>query len=218
MQLQFLGAATTVTGSQFLLTTARTRILVDCGMFQGSPNESIRNRIPLAYDPRDLDAILLTHAHLDHCGLIPHVVARGFRGTIFATAGTAEPARLVLLDSARLQQEFARRGQRFERRHPDRAQEEQRLQEREFQEALTLASEGAAGGALSPAAAGDVEASRDGDKDRHTNPVPTSVEPDDELSPALMVPSEDMLTSAAARGATAHWRPGRRGQGAGPER
>ena len=85
IELQFLGAATTVTGSQFLLTTDRARILIDCGMFQGSPNESVRNRIPLAYDPTALDAILLTHAHLDHCGLIPHVVKEGFGGPIWAT-------------------------------------------------------------------------------------------------------------------------------------
>ena len=119
MHLQFLGAATTVTGSQFLLTTERARVLIDCGMFQGSPNESIRNRIPLAYDPAELDAILLTHAHLDHCGLIPHVVKEGFRGPIWATDGTIELAGLVLLDSGKLQEEFAKRGMRWERRHPD---------------------------------------------------------------------------------------------------
>src|SRR4051812_14551113 len=129
MQLQFLGAATTVTGSQFLLTTARARILVDCGMFQGSPNESIRNRIPLAYDPTQLDAILLTHAHLDHCGLIPYVVAHGFRGPIYATSGTVELAELVLLDSGKLQQEFAKRGVRWEHRHPEQAVVEEREQQ-----------------------------------------------------------------------------------------
>src|SRR5450756_1305657 len=122
MDLHFLGAATTVTGSQFLLETGQARILVDCGMFQGGPNESLRNRIPLAYDPATLDAILLTHAHLDHCGLIPHVVKEGFRGPIRATAGTIELARLVLLDSGRLQEEFSKREDRWERRHPDRAE------------------------------------------------------------------------------------------------
>src|SRR6266511_4115738 len=82
IELQFLGAATTVTGSQFLLTAGQSQILIDCGMFQGSPNESIRNRIPLAFDPGKLDAILLTHAHLDHCGLIPHVVKEGCLGEL----------------------------------------------------------------------------------------------------------------------------------------
>jgi metallo-beta-lactamase family protein len=124
MELRFLGAATTVTGSQFLLTTSRAKVLVDCGMFQGNPHEAIRNRVPLAYDPAEIDALLLTHAHLDHCGLIPHVVARGLRAPIFATAGTMELATLVLLDSAKLQEEAARRDERWDRRHPDRAAKE----------------------------------------------------------------------------------------------
>ena len=96
MQIHFLGGATTVTGSQFLLVTERARVLIDCGMFQGSPNESIRNRIPFAFDPQDLDAVLLTHAHLDHCGLLPLLVKGGYRGAIHATAGTIELATLVL--------------------------------------------------------------------------------------------------------------------------
>jgi Cft2 family RNA processing exonuclease len=120
MEIHFLGGATTVTGSQFLLVTERARILIDCGMFQGSPNEAIRNRVPLAYDPSGIDAILLTHAHLDHCGLIPHVVDAGFHGPIIATRGTCELAELVLLDSGRLQQEFAKREARWERKHPDK--------------------------------------------------------------------------------------------------
>ncbi|MEP6693516.1 MAG: MBL fold metallo-hydrolase, partial [Chloroflexota bacterium] len=124
MELQFLGAATTVTGSQFLLTTSRAKVLIDCGMFQGSPHEAIRNHVPLAYDPTQIDALLLTHAHLDHCGLIPHVVARGFRAPIFATAGTVELAGLVLLDSAKLQEEAAKRDARWGRKHPDRAAKE----------------------------------------------------------------------------------------------
>jgi metallo-beta-lactamase family protein len=124
MELQFLGAATTVTGSQFLLTTSHAKVLIDCGMFQGNPHEAIRNRVPLAYDPTEIDAVLLTHAHLDHCGLIPHVVAKGLRAPIFATAGTVDLAGLVLLDSAKLQDEAARRDARWERKHPDRAAKE----------------------------------------------------------------------------------------------
>jgi Cft2 family RNA processing exonuclease len=142
MHLQFLGAATTVTGSQFLLTTDQARVLIDCGMFQGSPNESIRNRIPLAYEPADLDAILLTHAHLDHCGLIPHVVKEGFKGPIWATDGTIELARLVLLDSGKLQEEFAKRGMRWERRHPDEAAAEDRRDWAAYQAAIELAQAG----------------------------------------------------------------------------
>jgi Cft2 family RNA processing exonuclease len=142
MHLHFLGAATTVTGSQFLLTTERATILIDCGMFQGSPNESIRNRIPLAYDPTEIDAILLTHAHLDHCGLIPHVVRAGFRGPVWATDGTVELARLVLLDSGKLQEEFAKRDLRWERRHPDRAVEEDRRDLAAYESAVELADRG----------------------------------------------------------------------------
>ena len=150
MKLQFLGAATTVTGSQFLLTTGQAKILVDCGMFQGSPNESIRNRIPLAYDPAELDAILLTHAHLDHCGLIPYVVARGFKGPIYATAGTAELARLVLLDSGKLQMEAAKRHARFTRRNPDKAASEDRQEHVALEAAIELSHEGATDGPGAP--------------------------------------------------------------------
>jgi metallo-beta-lactamase family protein len=112
MELRFLGAASTVTGSQFLLTTKRAKILVDCGMFQGNPHETEHNRAPLAYDAASIDALLLTHAHLDHCGLIPYVVKQGMRAPIFATAGTVELATVVLLDSGKLQEEFAKRGER----------------------------------------------------------------------------------------------------------
>ncbi len=119
MELRFLGAATTVTGSQFLLTTKRAKVLIDCGMFQGNPHETMHNRMPPDYDPGAIDAVLLTHAHLDHCGLIPLVAKRGLRAPIFATAGTVELAGLVLLDSGKLQEEFA---QRDERRNNRRAQ------------------------------------------------------------------------------------------------
>ena len=117
MQLSFLGGATTVTGSQYLLDTGDARVLIDCGMFQGSPNETVRNRLPFEYEPREVDALLLTHAHLDHSGLIPHLVASGFDGMIHMTAGTVELAGLVLLDSAKLQTEFAKRAMRRERHH-----------------------------------------------------------------------------------------------------
>src|SRR2546425_13259276 len=114
MELAFLGGATTVTGSQFLLDTSDARVLVDCGMFQGSPNETVRNRLPFAYDPHDVDALLLTHAHLDQCGLIPHLVASGFHGSIYAPAGAKELAGLVPLGAAHLQTEVTKQPPRRE--------------------------------------------------------------------------------------------------------
>jgi Cft2 family RNA processing exonuclease len=140
MDLHFLGGATTVTGSQYLLETGRARVLIDCGMFQGSPNEAIRNRIPLAYDPATLDVMLLTHAHLDHCGLIPHVVKEGYRGRVIATKGTCELAELVLLDSGKLQEEFAKREARWEKRHPDRVAADDAKEQADYQEALDVAA------------------------------------------------------------------------------
>jgi Cft2 family RNA processing exonuclease len=205
MQLQFLGAATTVTGSQFLLTTARARILIDCGMFQGSPNESIRNRIPLAYDPKEVDAILLTHAHLDHCGLIPYVVAQGFHGPIYATAGTAELARLVLLDSGKLQEEFAKREQRWEKRHPDKAAAEERQHQAVLDRAIELADEGQAGidttDALEAAGGREVE-------DDEPTPPPTKTGPNPsgagtQGDPDAPTPSYAAKPTAAPSGSSA---------------
>ena len=116
MRLHFLGAATTVTGSQYLLETDRSCVLVDCGMFQGAPHEVAHNRAGFAFDPRELDAMLLTHAHLDHCGMTPVLVREGFDGPIHATRATIDLARLVLLDSGHLQEEQAQaRRERAER-------------------------------------------------------------------------------------------------------
>jgi Cft2 family RNA processing exonuclease len=140
MDLHFLGGATTVTGSQYLLETGRARVLIDCGMFQGSPNEAMRNRVPLAYDPGTLDIVLLTHAHLDHCGLIPHLVNEGYRGRIIATKGTCELAELVLLDSGKLQQEFAKREARWEKKHPDLVAADDRKEQADYQSAVDLAA------------------------------------------------------------------------------
>jgi metallo-beta-lactamase family protein len=133
MEIHFLGAANTVTGSQFLLVTERARVLIDCGMFQGGPHEIVRNRVPLAYDPTKLDAIVLTHAHLDHCGLIPHIVAEGYGGPIYATKGTIELAGLVLLDSGKLQEEFAKRHRHWALKHPDQAAREDQREEQDIE-------------------------------------------------------------------------------------
>jgi Cft2 family RNA processing exonuclease len=153
MEIHFLGGATTVTGSQFLLVTERARVLIDCGMFQGSPNEAVRNRIPLGFDPTTLDAILLTHAHLDHCGLIPHVVDQGFRGPVIGTHGTCELAELVLLDSGHLQEEFAKREARWERKHPDEAVADDEKEREAFDAALQLSENPNAATPIAPDAA-----------------------------------------------------------------
>jgi metallo-beta-lactamase family protein len=107
MKLSFHGADQGVTGSCHLLETGDRRILVDCGMFQGSHDLHEDNGAPFGFDPASIDCVLLTHAHLDHCGRLPLLVKRGFRGEILATQATFELARLVLLDAAHLQEEEA---------------------------------------------------------------------------------------------------------------
>jgi metallo-beta-lactamase family protein len=106
LRLSFLGAAGGVTGSCYLVETEGRRIFVDCGMFQ-ERGQSERNWKPFAVAPDRIDAVLLTHAHLDHCGLLPRLAREGFRGPIYCTAPTAEMGRIVMLDSARLQAEDA---------------------------------------------------------------------------------------------------------------
>lgn len=103
------GAAKQVTGSCHLVTCNRRRVLIDCGLFQGSRETELANAEPFEFDPAAIDALLLTHAHLDHCGRIPLLVKRGFRGRIYTTAATRELARVVMLDAAGLQEEDARR-------------------------------------------------------------------------------------------------------------
>lgn len=103
------GAAKQVTGSCHLVTCNDRRVLIDCGLFQGSRETEESNALPFEFDPSSIDALLLTHAHLDHCGRIPLLVRRGFRGRIFGTAATRELARVVMLDAAGLQEEEARR-------------------------------------------------------------------------------------------------------------
>jgi metallo-beta-lactamase family protein len=142
MQIHFLGGATTVTGSQFLISTDRAKVLVDCGMFQGSPNEAVRNRIPFGFDAAELDAVVLTHAHLDHCGRLPLLVKAGYKGTIHATAGTVELATLVLLDSGHLHEEFAKREARWEKRHPHLVEADDRAEAEAYQAAVDLAAAG----------------------------------------------------------------------------
>ena len=118
--LTFLGAAGTVTGSKHLLDTSGVRILVDCGLFQGLKELRERNWQPLPVAAADIHAVVLTHAHLDHCGYLPRLVADGFRGRIFCTPGTQDLCSLVLPDSAHIQEEDARDANRqgYSKHHP----------------------------------------------------------------------------------------------------
>jgi metallo-beta-lactamase family protein len=113
VRISFLGAAGTVTGSKYLVETDSTRLLVDCGLFQGLKTLRERNWEPPPVSAHKLDAVLLTHAHLDHSGYLPLLVSAGFRRPIRCTPGTAALARILLLDAAHLQEEDARRANRY---------------------------------------------------------------------------------------------------------
>jgi len=121
LKLTFLGAAQNVTGSQYLVEANNTRFLVDCGLYQEREFRR-RNWEPFIIPPDSIDAVLLTHAHLDHCGLLPRLVREGFHGHVYCTAATSEIAKIILMDSANIQQEDAefkkRRHQRERRRGP----------------------------------------------------------------------------------------------------
>lgn len=107
MKLTFLGAARNVTGSCYLAETGDVRFLVDCGLFQGGREARNRNRVAFEFNPRDIDFVLLTHAHIDHSGLLPRLVALGFRGPIFATRATCDLLEVLLPDSAHIQEKDA---------------------------------------------------------------------------------------------------------------
>src|ERR1700720_4074 len=111
-KLTFLGAAGTVTGSKYLVEAANKRLLLDCGIFQGTPELTDRNYKPLPADPKSFNYVVLTHAHLDHTGLLPRLVKNGYSGPIFANAATIELTTLLLKDSAHLQEEDALQAQK----------------------------------------------------------------------------------------------------------
>ena len=121
IKLSFLGAAKNVTGSRYRLEVNNTRLLVDCGLYQEREYRS-RNWDPFPTPPHTIDAVLLTHAHIDHCGLLPKLVRDGFRGKIYCTAATSDIAEIMLLDAAKLQEEDAafktRRHEREGRKGP----------------------------------------------------------------------------------------------------
>lgn len=107
MQITFLGAVDTVTGSKYLLSVADKKILIDCGLFQGLKELRLRNWSALPIQPEQIDAVLLTHAHLDHSGYLPLLVKQGFNKEIFCTPGTADLCEILLPDSGFLQEEEA---------------------------------------------------------------------------------------------------------------
>ena len=117
MKLSFLGAASTVTGSKYLIEHEGQRLLVDCGLFQGYKNLRLLNWQPFHFDPASLDAVVLTHAHLDHSGALPLLIRNGFRGPVYATPATIDLCGLLLPDSGHIQEEDARYANR---RHSSR--------------------------------------------------------------------------------------------------
>lgn len=107
LSITFLGAAGGVTGSSYLVQTDTSTFLVDCGLFQGDSNSDKNNYAPFSFDPKKIDFLLLTHAHLDHCGLIPRLFREGFRGKIYSTPATYEITKLILADAAQIQENGA---------------------------------------------------------------------------------------------------------------
>jgi metallo-beta-lactamase family protein len=119
-ELTFLGAARTVTGSKYLVEHNGTRVLVDCGLFQGLKELRLRNWEPFPVPPDSIHAVVLTHAHLDHVGYLPRLIAQGYKGRVFCTAGTMDLCRLVLPDSGRIQEEDAKQANKhgYSKHHP----------------------------------------------------------------------------------------------------
>lgn len=112
VSITFLGATETVTGSRFLISDGNVRILIDAGLFQGTPEIKAKNWDPFPIDPSTLDAVVLTHAHLDHTGYLPLLVKQGFSGPVYCTEYTAKLASVILQDSARIQMEDAKYAQK----------------------------------------------------------------------------------------------------------
>jgi metallo-beta-lactamase family protein len=108
MKLEFFGAAGEVTGSCHILEVNGRRVLLDCGLIQGSRSDEARNHDPFPFEARNIDAVVLSHAHLDHCGRLPLLVKRGFRGPVFAQEATCELTAILLADAARLEERDAR--------------------------------------------------------------------------------------------------------------
>jgi len=118
MKIKIVGAAGgEVTGSAYLVETSNARVMIDAGMFQGGKTTEDKNRLPEGADPRSLDALLLTHVHLDHTGRVPLLLRHGYQGSIYATSATIDLAEIILNDSAKIQMQDASRKNRY---HPER--------------------------------------------------------------------------------------------------
>ncbi|MCK7480826.1 MAG: MBL fold metallo-hydrolase [Candidatus Moduliflexus flocculans] len=104
MRIHFHGAAQTVTGSQHLLEINGHRLLLDCGLFQGRRDETYSRNLNFVHDPRKVDAVILSHAHIDHCGNLPNLVKNGYEGPIYATRATVDLATIMMADSGRIQE------------------------------------------------------------------------------------------------------------------
>ncbi|MGE3771006.1 MAG: MBL fold metallo-hydrolase RNA specificity domain-containing protein [Bdellovibrionales bacterium] len=120
MKITFLGATQTVTGSRYLLEEGKARILVDCGLFQGFKELRLRNWAAFPVNPASIDAVVLTHAHLDHSGYLPRLIKEGFHGTVYCTHGTYDLCNILLPDSGHIQEEDAESANRhgYSRHHP----------------------------------------------------------------------------------------------------
>lgn len=113
MQITFLGATKTVTGSKYLITVDSKKILIDCGLFQGHKELRLRNWNKLPVEPKEIDAVILTHAHIDHSGYLPLLVKNGFKGKVYCTNGTKDLCSILLPDSGHIQEEDANRANKY---------------------------------------------------------------------------------------------------------
>jgi metallo-beta-lactamase family protein len=113
MKISFHGAARSVTGSRHVIDAGQTRVLLDCGVFQGSRDQGRKRNRHLGFDPKCIDTVCLSHAHIDHSGALPVLAKEGYRGTVHMTNATADLTEILLADSARIQEQDCRYGKKL---------------------------------------------------------------------------------------------------------